>query len=74
MRSVEYERLTRDLVGYGRVRLPGLRHNAAVSLVRRLRRESALEFGGSADRGDGGVDQVADEGVALVVGGSESAG
>ena len=42
--------------------------------VRRLGRVSAPEFGGGADRGDGGVDQVADKGVALVVGGSEGAG
>ena len=35
---------------------------------------SALEFRGGADRGDGGVDQVADEGVAIVVDGSKGAG
>ena len=35
---------------------------------------SALEFRGVADRGDGGVDQVADEDVALVVGGPEGTG
>ena len=32
---------------------------------------SALEFWGGADRGDGGIYQVADEGVTLVVGGPE---
>ena len=35
---------------------------------------SALQFRGGADRGDGGVDQVADEVVALVVGGPEGTG
>ena len=34
---------------------------------------SALEFWGGADRGDGGIYQVADEGVTLVVGGPEGA-